>query len=129
MSQGLCPNLTKKVQRKCPKWPIVNCHALCYIGGLSVNLNHLKTGFKLIRIPLRATNQTLTMTAKIKHWWIQEGSTRNAYPLLPSNFSFQQKSCQIVSLCSKLKGWRSLFGKSWIRHCEMYTFTQKRTMQ
>ena len=33
----------KKSKRKCPKWPIVNCHALCYIGGLSVNLNHLKT--------------------------------------------------------------------------------------
>ena len=38
----------KKSKRKCPKWPIVNCHALCYIGGLSVNLNHLKsqTGYK-----------------------------------------------------------------------------------
>ena len=45
MSQGpLCPNLTKKSKRKCPKWPIVNCHALCYIGGLSVNLNLLKIG-------------------------------------------------------------------------------------
>ena len=28
----------KKSKRKCPKWPIVNCHALCYIGGLSVKL-------------------------------------------------------------------------------------------
>ena len=33
----------KKSKRKCPKWPIVNCHALCYIGGLSANLNHLKS--------------------------------------------------------------------------------------
>ena len=32
----------KKSERKCPKWPIVNCQALCYIGGLSINLNHLK---------------------------------------------------------------------------------------
>ena len=35
----------KKSKRKCPKWPIVNCHALCYIGGLSVNLNHLKINY------------------------------------------------------------------------------------
>ena len=44
MSRGpLCPNLTKKVQKEVSQMAIVNCHALCYIGGLSVNLNHLKT--------------------------------------------------------------------------------------
>ena len=46
---GLSVNLNhlKKAKQKCPKWPIVNCHALCYIGGLSVNLNHLKSGTQL----------------------------------------------------------------------------------
>ena len=44
MSQGpLCPNLTQKVQREVSQ--IANCNFPCVIllGGLSVNLNHLKT--------------------------------------------------------------------------------------
>ena len=44
MSQAvLSPNLTKNSNGKCPKLPIRSAHALCYIGGLSVNLNHLKS--------------------------------------------------------------------------------------
>ena len=44
MSQGpLCPNLTQKVQMEVSQ--IANCNLPCPIllGGLSVNLNHLKT--------------------------------------------------------------------------------------
>ena len=43
MSQGpLCPNLTKKVQKEVSQ--MANCNLPCVIllGGLSVNLNHLK---------------------------------------------------------------------------------------
>ena len=38
----------RKSKWKCPKWPIVFCQSLCYIGGLSVNLNHLKTYGKIL---------------------------------------------------------------------------------
>ena len=44
MSQGiLCPNLTKKFQKEVSQ--IANCNLSCVIllGGLSVNLNHLKS--------------------------------------------------------------------------------------
>ena len=43
MSQGpLCPNLTQKVQKEVSQ--IAKCNLSCVIllGGLSVNLNHLK---------------------------------------------------------------------------------------
>ena len=44
MSQGpLCPNLTQKVQKEVSQ--MANCNLSCVIllGGLSVNLNHLKS--------------------------------------------------------------------------------------
>ena len=34
----------KNSNGKCPKLPIRSAHSLRYIGGLSVNLNHLKSG-------------------------------------------------------------------------------------
>ena len=43
MSQGpLCPNLTKKVQRKVSQIANRNFSRVMLLGGLSVNLNHLK---------------------------------------------------------------------------------------
>ena len=44
MSQGpLCPNLSQKVQKEVSQ--MANCNLSCAMvyGGLSVNLNHLKT--------------------------------------------------------------------------------------
>ena len=43
MSQGpLCPNLTKKVQKEVPQIANRNLSCMMLLGGLSVNLNHLK---------------------------------------------------------------------------------------
>ena len=43
MSQGpLCPNLTQKVQREVSQIANRNLPRLILLGGLSVNLNHLK---------------------------------------------------------------------------------------
>ena len=43
MSQGpLCPNLTQKVQREMSQIANRNLPCLILLGGLSVNLNHLK---------------------------------------------------------------------------------------
>ena len=43
MSQGpLCPNLTKKVQKKVSQMANWNLSCVMLLGGLSVNLNHLK---------------------------------------------------------------------------------------
>ena len=44
MSQGtLCPNLTKKVQKEVSQIANRNLSLMILLGGLSVNLNHLKT--------------------------------------------------------------------------------------
>ena len=44
MSQGpLCPNLTKKVQKEVSQMSNRNLSLVILLGGLSVNLNHLKT--------------------------------------------------------------------------------------
>ena len=43
MSQGLlCPNLTQKVQKKVSQIANRNLPSVMLLGGLSVNLNHLK---------------------------------------------------------------------------------------
>ena len=44
MSQGpLCPNLTKKGQAEVSQMANRNLSRVILLGGLSVNLNHLKT--------------------------------------------------------------------------------------
>ena len=44
MSQGpLCPNLTQKVQKEVSQIANRNLPCVMLLGGLSVNLNHLKT--------------------------------------------------------------------------------------
>ena len=43
MSQGpLCPNLTQKVQKEVSQMANHNLSCVILLGGLSVNLNHLK---------------------------------------------------------------------------------------
>ena len=45
MSQGpLCPNLSQKVQKEVSQMANRNLSPVILLGGLSVNLNHLKTG-------------------------------------------------------------------------------------
>ena len=45
MSQGpLCPNLSQKVQAEVSQMANHNLSRVILLGGLSVNLNHLKTG-------------------------------------------------------------------------------------
>ena len=52
MSQGpLCPNLTKKVQKEVFQMGNRNLSCVMLLGGLSVNLNHLKSRLGL-RNPL-----------------------------------------------------------------------------
>ena len=52
MSQGpLCPNLTQKVQKEVSQIVNRNFSPVILLGGLSVNLNHLKTpthGWKIL---------------------------------------------------------------------------------
>ena len=45
MSQGpLCPNLSQKVQAEVSQMANRNLSRVILLGGLSVNLNHLKMG-------------------------------------------------------------------------------------
>ena len=49
MSQGpLCPNLTKKVQKEVSQIANRNLSLVILLGGLNVNLNHLKSGTRLL---------------------------------------------------------------------------------
>ena len=49
MSQGpLCPNLSQKVQKKVSQMANRNLSHMILLGGLSVNLNHLKTTMQFI---------------------------------------------------------------------------------
>ena len=61
MSQGpLCPNLTKKGQAEVSQMANLNLSRMILLGGLSVNLNHLKIAvlpFVLIKKLGRGTNQ------------------------------------------------------------------------
>ena len=59
MSQGpLCPNLTKKFQKEVSQIANRNLSHVILLGGLSVNLNHLKiqrcvcTSFELCKVIL-----------------------------------------------------------------------------
>ena len=48
MSQGpLCPNMTKKVQKEVYQMANRNLPHTILKGGISVNLNHLKSGTRL----------------------------------------------------------------------------------
>ena len=48
MSQGpLCPNMTKKVQKEVYQMANRNLPHIILKGGISVNLNHLKSGTQL----------------------------------------------------------------------------------
>ena len=52
MSQGpLCPNLTQKVQKEVSQMVNRNFSPVILLGGLSVNLNHLKKSKFLQRMP------------------------------------------------------------------------------
>ena len=49
MSQGpLCPNLSQKVQKEVSQMANCNLSPVILLGGLSVNLNHLKMKYKLL---------------------------------------------------------------------------------
>ena len=55
MSQGpLCPNLTKKGQAEVSQMANRNLSRVILLGGLSVNLNHLKTASET-QTPLKVT--------------------------------------------------------------------------
>ena len=48
MSQGpFCPNLSQKVQAEVSQMANHNLSCVILLGGLSVNLNHLKSGTQL----------------------------------------------------------------------------------
>ena len=63
MSQGpLCPNLSQKVQKEVSQMANRNLSCVILLGGLSVNLNHLK-------MCLPCTNQCVLFCPVFKHFW------------------------------------------------------------
>ena len=58
MSQGpLCPNLSQKVQKEVSQMANRNLSPVILLGGLSVNLNHLKRGLLILEIHDTASQQ------------------------------------------------------------------------
>ena len=67
MSQGpLCPNLTQKVQKKVSQIANRNLSSVILLGGLSVNLNHLKSHYKKTTIIQTNSKQELLTTSEKK---------------------------------------------------------------
>ena len=66
MSQGpLCPNLTKKGQGEVSQMANRNLSRVILLGGLSVNLNHLKTGTLIHSLKLHMKQRLLTPLTSI----------------------------------------------------------------
>ena len=64
MSQGpLCPNLSQKVQKEVSQMANHNLSCAMLVGGLSVNLNHLKSTLT------HTTNMLAHNTNKNKQFW------------------------------------------------------------
>ena len=62
MSQGpLCPNLSQKVQKEVSKMANHNLSPMILLGGLSVNLNHLKS---LLEVQAKWTGRLLRAQVK-----------------------------------------------------------------
>ena len=60
MSQGpLCPNLTKKFQKEVSQIANRNSPCVMLLGGLSVNLNHLKMNDCLKQISMLPTTKSI----------------------------------------------------------------------
>ena len=83
MSQGpLCPNLSQKVQKEVSQMANHNLSPMILLGGLSVNLNHLKSVF--LRIYFYTSMLVLGLKFKIQmaenlrvNFWTSVKSTLN----------------------------------------------------
>ena len=65
MSQGpLCPNLSQKVQKEVSQMANRNLSRMILLGGLSVNLNHLKTQGKATQCKTKGVPSGNSMTAE-----------------------------------------------------------------
>ena len=65
MSQGpLCPNLSQKVQKEVSQMANRNLSCVILLGGLSVNLNHLKRKRKSVKHTV--TSETVSPPEKRK---------------------------------------------------------------
>ena len=61
MSQGaLCPNLSQKVQKEVSQMANRNLSRMILLGGLSVNLNHLKIKLPPVGIELATDHHWFT---------------------------------------------------------------------
>ena len=68
MSQGpLCPNMTKKVQKEVSQMANRNLSHVILLGGLSVNLNHLKSAFVEELLFPSKSNFQITIMYQLKH--------------------------------------------------------------
>ena len=61
MPQGpLCPNLSQKVQKEVSQMANCNLSRMILLGGLSINLNHLKITLFSKALHLSITNRTIS---------------------------------------------------------------------
>ena len=74
MSQGpLCPNLTQKVQKEVSQIANRNLPHAMLLGGLSVNLNHLKSTEEKVR-KKHLTTRTVN---NVSHQWLEKLEKRH----------------------------------------------------
>ena len=74
MSQGpLCPNLTQKVQKEVSQMANCNFSPVILLGGLSVNLNHLKIHcmhFDWLDVLFKSLSKNLRKIPLLTKYWI-----------------------------------------------------------
>ena len=99
MSQGpLCPNLTQKVQKEVSQIANRNLPRMMLLGGLSVNLNHLK-------ILSSRTSSCLVLSFAFFHWFTIQDNCRTSpqgAPFLSQRNTHFQNSNSLQCLCPLL---------------------------
>ena len=133
MSQGpLCPNLTQKVQREVSQMANQNFSCAMLLGGLSVNLNHLKMVELVEDNILRSTeigfHSDALATPELGYGAIIESENRWLKGTWPPGFIRNCKPSieflELYALCSGLFAWEQLpqFNNSRILlHCDNVT--------
>ena len=91
-------------------------------SGVFLKMNSVTKGQQPMRF-----NWVTSLSGKSMHWRIQGGG-RQGRPPGPNIFIFVQFSAKKLKNNSTFGNWRTPWGKSWIRHCNVLALNQQVTV-
>ena len=106
MSQGpLCPNLSQIVQKEVSQMANRNLSRVILLGGLSVNLNHLKTGLATVRMAMGSGSHRPLLfwqwpELKLR-WWTQTLPRLYRIHLIHTGQTMKEAEKWVVWYCVK----------------------------